>query len=115
NTDIINTCIIFRSWYIHTHTQFDLSLLAMILLGVFYEYLRVVQRGLDRRVALGLSAAQVGKIRVPIGFEQTRERTDNSVFYRTPVPPVSRALCAAWYGATVFLSFLPMLVFMTYN
>lgn len=64
NTDIINTCIVFRSWHIHTHTQFVLSLLAIVLLGVFYEYLRVVQRGLDRRIALGLTAAK-GKIRVP--------------------------------------------------
>ena len=64
NTDIINTCVVFRSWHIHTHTQFVLSLLAIVLLGVFYEYLRVVQRGLDRRIALGLTAAK-GKIRVP--------------------------------------------------
>jgi len=31
------------------------------------------------------------------------------------VPPVSRALRAGVYGATVFLSFFLMLVFMTYN
>ena len=43
------------------------------------------------------------------------ERTDNTFFYRTPVPPVSRTLRAALYGATVFLSFFLMLVFMTYN
>ena len=34
---------------------------------------------------------------------------------RTPVPPFTRALRAALYGATVFLSFFLMLIFMTYN
>ena len=34
---------------------------------------------------------------------------------RTPVPPITRALRAALYGATVFLSFFLMLIFMTYN
>lgn len=34
---------------------------------------------------------------------------------RTPVPLVSRAIRASLYGATVFLSFFLMLVFMTYN
>jgi len=65
NADIINTCIVFRSWHTHTHIQFVLSLLAIILLGVFYEYLRVVQQGLDYRIALSLSAAKTRKIRVP--------------------------------------------------
>ena len=37
-------------------------------------------------------------------------------FYsRTPVPPITRALRALLYGATVFLSFFLMLIFMTYN
>ncbi|KIK02672.1 hypothetical protein K443DRAFT_677401 [Laccaria amethystina LaAM-08-1] len=131
NTDIINTCVVFRSWHIHTHTQFVLSLLAIILLGVFYEYLRVVQRGLDRRIALGLSAAKAGKIRVQSrGSSPASEgaeglddpllggrngRVVRSALNGTPVPPVSRALRAALYGATVFLSFFLMLVFMTYN
>lgn len=32
-----------------------------------------------------------------------------------PIPPISRAIRALLYGATVFLSFFLMLVFMTYN
>jgi len=33
----------------------------------------------------------------------------------TQVPPITRALRAILYGATVFLSFFLMLIFMTYN
>jgi len=33
----------------------------------------------------------------------------------TPIPPTSRLIRAVLYGATVFLSFFLMLVFMTYN
>jgi copper transporter 1 len=35
--------------------------------------------------------------------------------YRTPVPLVARSVRAILYGASVFLSFFLMLVFMTYN
>lgn len=38
-----------------------------------------------------------------------------TVICRTPVPFVARASRALLYGASVFLSFFLMLVFMTYN
>lgn len=46
----------FSSWHIRSHFAFFLSFLVIVALGVLYEYLRVVQKGLDRRVASDLRA-----------------------------------------------------------
>jgi len=129
NTDIIDTCIVFRSWHITSKAAFIYSCFAIVALCILYEYLRGFQRTLDYRIAVSLSK---GKRRSrssgpgnsgrssPAGqgnLEETgllsgQKRTSAS---GTPVPPVSRALRAGVYGATVFLSFFLMLVFMTYN
>jgi len=131
NTQIINTCIVFRKWHISTHTGFVLSFLVIVALGVLYEYLRAVQRGFDRRVALGLRGK--GKVaasgiapggRVDSGSEGSSELEDNAGLLSgrralkragTPVPLLARAVRAMLYGTSVFLSFFLMLVFMTYN
>ncbi|THH28752.1 hypothetical protein EUX98_g5454 [Antrodiella citrinella] len=102
NTQIEDTCIVFRSWHIYTITGFVLSCIAIVLLGIFYEWLREAQKNLDRRIAAQLSAQEKGKARVS---------TPNG----TIIPPVARFSRALLYGATVFLSFFLMLVFMTYN
>ncbi|KAH9484858.1 Copper transport protein ctr6 [Psilocybe cubensis] len=141
NTDIIDTCIVFKSWHIRTSTGFLLSCLAIVALGVLYEYLRGVQRDLDKRIALSLAAGKAkgrersrtrdgdsgqseGNVATLVDVEEvdseeagllTGRRALKSSLTGTPVPPVSRALRAAVYGATVFLSFFLMLVFMTYN
>jgi len=141
NTDIIDTCIVFRSWHISTRAAFFWSCLAIVALGVFYEYLRVFQRKLDYRIALSLSSGQhgaKGKGRsrslnrtgsISLGPEGSEGNTGseesgllsgrsqwlNASITGVPVPPVSRALRAIVYGATVFISFFLMLVFMTYN
>lgn len=54
NTQIINTCIVFRSWHISSTTSFVLSCIVIVGLGVLYEYLRALQGGYDRRVAVAL-------------------------------------------------------------
>ncbi|PPQ92990.1 hypothetical protein CVT25_000191 [Psilocybe cyanescens] len=152
NTDIIDTCVVFRSWHIRTSSAFLLSCLAIVALGVLYEYLRNFQRTLDRHIALSLAgesssspSAQKAKGRDrsnsrerragggsgnggrelegnvdsdPEGEEAgllTGRRALKSSLTGTPVPTVSRVLRAVVYGATVFLSFFLMLVFMTYN
>lgn len=51
NTNIINTCVVFRQWHIHSTLQFFLSCLAVVLIGVGYEWLRDVQRRVDKRIA----------------------------------------------------------------
>ncbi|PPQ72074.1 hypothetical protein CVT26_006709 [Gymnopilus dilepis] len=137
NTDIIDTCIVFRSWHISSYTTFYLSILAIIGLGVLYEYLRVFQRQLDVRIAITLSGTNAngkGRRESPArsphrggrssaspegnyedaGLLSGRRLIRNSLT-GVPVPPVLRAVRAVVYGTTVFLSFFLMLVFMTYN
>jgi len=139
NTDIIDTCIVFRWWHVRTHTEFVLTLLAIVLLGVLYEYLRVFQRKIDSYIAQSLVATKgKGSARgrdrsngprggsgrnSPHGFEDANQEELGLLSGRNigvqpiglPVPPVSRALRALVYGVSVFLSFFLMLIFMTYN
>lgn len=66
NTQIIDTCIVFPSWHISSHTQFVLSCIAVAALGVLYEYLRAVQTAVDVRVARALAGSK-GKTRARSG------------------------------------------------
>ncbi|KZT29137.1 Ctr copper transporter [Neolentinus lepideus HHB14362 ss-1] len=130
NTQIENTCVVFRQWHIYTKGQFVLSFVAIVALGVLYEWLREFQKTLDRRIALSLAQQGKGKARVSGRSTPEAEREETGLLSgrlvilalfsalshcRTPVPPLSRILRAATYGLTVFLSFFLMLVFMTYN
>ncbi|KAI0775826.1 Ctr copper transporter [Trametes elegans] len=131
NTQVEDTCIVFRSWHISSTTAFVFSCAVVVGLGVLYEWLRAAQRTLDRRIAATLSAQGKGKA--------TATATGGSVSGRstpefeseeaglltgslvpkarlgTPLPFSARLSRAALYGASVFLSFFLMLVFMTYN
>ncbi|KAF9479027.1 Ctr copper transporter [Pholiota conissans] len=133
NTQIIDTCIVFRSWHIGSNSAFFWSCLAIMALGVVYEYLRVFQRKLDVHIALSLAKGKGRSSRsssrgrgaaTATGSTEGNEeelgllsghKVLNASLTGTPVPAVSRALRAVVYGATVFLSFFLMLVFMTYN
>ncbi|KAJ7495970.1 Ctr copper transporter family-domain-containing protein [Mycena galericulata] len=127
NTQIVDTCIVFRSWHVSSTASLLLSCIAIMALGVFYEYLRAFSKSLDTRIALALVASGKGK-RVASGVRSGRSSpseeeasllTGRRIFRitstGTPVPFLLRVLRAALYGATVFLSFFLMLVFMTYN
>lgn len=61
NTQIEDTCIVFRSWHVSSTAAFVLSCAAVVGLGVLYEWLRAAQRTLDRRIAATLSAQGKGK------------------------------------------------------
>jgi len=125
NTDIIDTCIIFRSWHVSSISFFIGSCISIVLLCIIYEYLRVFQRKMDYRIALSLQAKRKGKLQASSGRNSPEVSEDSGLLsgrrlLRTsltgiPVPPVTRALRATVYGATVFLSFFLMLIFMTYN
>ncbi|KAJ7091100.1 Ctr copper transporter [Mycena epipterygia] len=124
NTQIVDTCIVFRSWHVSSTASLIGSCIAIMALGVFYEYLRVFQKSLDARIALALVASGKGKTRAASGRSSPSEEDAGLLTGRrmfkitttgTPVPFLLRALRAALYGATVFLSFFLMLVFMTYN
>ncbi|KLO20369.1 Ctr-domain-containing protein [Schizopora paradoxa] len=132
NTQIIDTCIVFPSWHIRSHGGFVLSCIAIVALGVFYEWLRFFARRVDRTVARSLLNAQ-GKGRVsPSGAGRSRSASplrsneiaeDEGLLSGRPslqhptakVPVLARLTRATLYASTVFLSFFLMLVFMTYN
>lgn len=127
NTDIINTCIVFRQWHIGSNAAFVWSFLAIVALGVFYEYLRGLQKAVDRRIATQLLGTK-GKGRIALSSGRSTPEPGSAdeggesargllkpTSLGTPIPTHARALRASLYGATVFLSFFLMLVFMTYN
>lgn len=62
NSDIIDTCIVFRWWHVRSYPGFVLTIFIIALLGVLYEYLRVLQRNLDLHI-LSLSAKNRGVAR----------------------------------------------------
>ncbi|KAI0779472.1 Ctr copper transporter [Fomes fomentarius] len=133
NTQIEDTCIVFRSWHIPTKSAFVFSWLVIVGLGVLYEYLRVAQRNVDRRIAATLSAQGKGKAAAAaagasgsvsgrdspeMDSEEAGLLTGSLVVKGntgTLLPLTARITRAALYGAQVFLSFFLMLVFMTYN
>jgi hypothetical protein len=63
NTQIEDTCIVFESWHISSTHAFVFSCLAIVALGVLYEWLREAQKTMDRKIAATLSAQGKGKAR----------------------------------------------------
>ncbi|KAI0339889.1 Ctr copper transporter [Trametopsis cervina] len=128
NTQIEDTCIVFESWHISSKQAFFFSCLAVMALGVLYEWLREVQKIADRKIAATLSAQGKGKARSG-GLVSSRDSPEIDseeaglltglpvlkVGSGTAIPFTMRASRAIFYGAQVFLSFFLMLVFMTYN
>lgn len=128
NTQIVDTCVVFRSWHISSRFTFALSFVAIILISVGYEWLRTYQRAVDQRIALALARGKgrdkgsvSGRSSPEVPGQDVEEaglltgRARKAAGSGTPVPPFSRVLRAGLYGASVFVSFFLMLVFMTYN
>lgn len=145
NTQIEDTCIVFRSWHIYTTHAFVFSCLAVVALGVLYEWLRAAQAVADVKIAATLSAQNKGKarggtvsgrgspeieseeaglltgVRVPKeskGYVPALWRARwraDCLVCRLKIPVSMRLSRAVLYGAQVFLSFFLMLIFMTYN
>ncbi|KAF8893415.1 Ctr copper transporter [Infundibulicybe gibba] len=129
NTQIIDTCIVFKSWHIGSNFTFVVSCLAIVALGVFYEYLCSLQKRVDRIVAFSLSSKD--KARMPASRNRSGASTPDGDLEEfglltglrmsrvqgnvMRVPPMWRVIRMLLYGATVFLSFFLMLVFMTFN
>lgn len=117
NTQILDTCVVFKSWHISSNTTFVLSFLAIVLIGVGYEWIRKFQTTLDRRIAISIIKGK--------GLSSGRESPAEDALLMgrgvakkgqlTPLAPLTRLTRSALYGITVFISFFLMLVFMTYN
>ncbi|KAG1870215.1 copper transporter [Suillus subalutaceus] len=128
NTQIIDTCVVFRQWHIHSNLQFFFSFLAIVALGMLYEYLRVFSKDFDKRIGVKLRIQSGRRTPLTASGQSSPERHGDSAEERGllnglrvarkqgfAVPPLYRALRAVLYGASVGLSFFLMLVFMTYN
>lgn len=63
NTQIEDTCVVFRGWHISSKFTFFLSFLAVIAISLAYEWLRAYSRAVDQRIALGLAKSSKGKDR----------------------------------------------------
>ncbi|KAJ7711217.1 Ctr copper transporter [Mycena olivaceomarginata] len=100
NTQVVDTCVVFA-----------LSCAVIMALGVLYEALCTFQRNIDARIAHDIDPTTI-HLRGELIFSQV---SSPSVSFRTPIPLAPRMLRAILYGASVFLSFFLMLVFMTYN
>ncbi|TFY69506.1 hypothetical protein EVG20_g3134 [Dentipellis fragilis] len=127
NTQIVDTCVVFQQWHISSKFTFALSFFAIIAISVGYEWLRAYQRSVDERIALALSRGK-GRDRGLVSGRSSPELSGPDVEEASlltgrvrkggavvPVPPFQRVLRAVLYGASVFISFFLMLVFMTYN
>ncbi|THU85707.1 Ctr copper transporter [Dendrothele bispora CBS 962.96] len=123
NTQIVDTCIVFPSWHIRSNADFVLSFFIIIALGVFYEYLRVIQKNVDQRIASSLTKGKRRERNARSRSISPTEQVEAQGLLSggvkpagsVPVPPFYRVVRAVLYGLTVFLSFFLMLVFMTYN
>ncbi|KAF5312818.1 hypothetical protein D9619_003317 [Psilocybe cf. subviscida] len=129
NTQIVNTCIVFRGWRIGSTAAFVWSCFAIASLSVLYEYLRFLQRKFDHRIATSLRkrrehapvASQDQGMVSAVSVEEALPAPTANKWLRVYnpseliVPPVPRFMRAFLYGISVFLSAFLMLVFMTYN
>ena len=74
NTQIIDTCVVFQSWHIRSYTGFVFSLIAIVLLGVFFEWLMSYAKRVDQNIL-----AKEGKGRVRLGSRDgSRERGEDA-------------------------------------
>jgi copper transporter 1 len=77
NTNIIDTCIVFRSWHISSTSAFVFSFFVIVALGVFYEYLRLFCRRFDQSLAESFRAKGKAAIRLP-SSRNSPERGDGT-------------------------------------
>ncbi|KAG1900590.1 copper transporter [Suillus fuscotomentosus] len=128
NTQIIDTCVVFSQWHIRSNLQFFFSFLAIVALGMLYEYLRVFSRDFDKRIAVKVRIQNARRTPLTASGRSSSKRHDDDTKKTGllngsrvtkkqgfAVPPLYRAMRAVLYGASVGLSFFLMLVFMTYN
>ncbi|KAG8744485.1 hypothetical protein FRC10_010050 [Ceratobasidium sp. 414] len=108
NTQIIDTCVVFKSWHISSNGAFFMSFVTIVALGVLYEWLRRAQTNLDVRVARSISKGKASALESP----DSEEAPLNPRAYKQPalttLSPGARISRAALYGASVFLSFFLM-------
>ncbi|EJU04316.1 Ctr copper transporter [Dacryopinax primogenitus] len=117
NTQVENTCVVFRQWHIGNIGEFIASFIAILLLGLLFEYLRVAQVKMEKRIAARM-VKERGVEHAP-GTESPGEEAlllaRASRMGVARVPMYSRVVRALLYASSTALSAFLMLVFMTYN
>jgi len=76
NTQIIDTCVVFKSWHIRSTTGFVLSLIAIVLLGIFFEWLRSYAKKVDGKI---LAKQAKGRVRLGSSRDGSRERGEDAL------------------------------------
>lgn len=89
-----NSCIVFKWWHVKTPTGFVVTLIAITLLGAFYELFKAWFSRWERNELATLAASNS-----PTAVQERKFKLKRGVFY----------------GFQVLYSFWLMLVFMTYN
>ncbi|KAF9647815.1 Ctr copper transporter [Thelephora ganbajun] len=111
NTRIIDTCVVFKSWHIRSNAGFVVSCIAIVLLGLFFEWLRSYAKRVDQKI---LAKEGKGRVRLGSSRDGSRERGEDAPKFST-ISRASRVYRSLLYAVIVFISFFLMLVFMTYN
>ncbi|ODQ52307.1 Ctr copper transporter [Saitoella complicata NRRL Y-17804] len=130
NWDTTNLCIVFPSWRITDNTSLVLSFVAVVFMGMSYEWLRRVARSYDAYCAklVGEGDGRKRRDSVPkpasgsVGHEgsvgvEEEESVFGGVAWRKGgrVNSQRHMIRALLYAMQVSVSFFLMLVFMTYN
>ncbi|KZT57797.1 Ctr-domain-containing protein [Calocera cornea HHB12733] len=117
NTQVEGTCVVFRQWHIGNMGEFIGSFIAILLLGLLFEYLRVLQVKMEKRIAASM-VRERGVEHAP-GTESPGEealllaRASRMGVAKVAIYP--RIIRACLYASSTALSAFLMLVFMTYN
>ncbi|KAN0059826.1 copper transpport protein [Thecaphora frezii] len=137
NTDTSNICIISSSWHIRTPRAFLIALFIVAFVSAAYEWLRLYTKATDAKIAASIetrlgghrrrasvlptasasaldspSIASAASASGPAGRRARRSRVCPS-----PLPISKRAQIfrSTLYASSVFISFMLMLVAMTFN
>jgi copper transporter 1 len=112
NMDTQGICLIFESLLIHSALSMVLYCMAVFVSAVLYEYLRHAARQLDHVYRVFNARIHRRDDEEHVG-EQSRLRDGGEKVVR--FTRSQQLVRSAYYGVQVFLAFMLMLVFMTYN
>ncbi|ORY34348.1 Ctr copper transporter family-domain-containing protein [Naematelia encephala] len=139
NSQVADTCVVFRSWHISGWVTMSLSCILVALISIFYAYLIHLVRNYDRRIAYSLyvdsrASTSSGSGRretlippIPTGYSAIETGAAKNVgvyvdqelnlgyLHSLSLSLQHRIARAGLYALSVAISFWLMLVAMTYN
>ncbi|KAL7410226.1 Ctr copper transporter family-domain-containing protein [Mrakia frigida] len=115
NWQVVDTCVIFRSWHITSTFTMILSCLVVALMAFGYELLQSKINIYNRRVATSLVLNYPSTSSGTASGRASPEIGSFPVGMSVSLPSSVRLIRASSYAFSVFISFFLMLVFMSYN